>query len=137
MILLDTHIMVWSATDDPKLGKQARSEINRCDVSSPFHVSAISAWEIAMLVKKGRLDLGGPAKNWFEKTSDNPAWRTLPLDAETALESVNLPGDFHGDPADRFLVAAARVHDLTLVTADWSILNYAESGHVSVLDANK
>lgn len=129
--------MVWSATDDQRLGKMAKSAINTCDMTTPFHVSAISAWEIAMLVQKGRIELGGPARNWFKRTSDNPAWRTLPLDVETAIEAVNLPGSFHGDPADRFLVAAARVHDLTLVTADRSILNYAKSGHVSVLDANK
>jgi PIN domain nuclease of toxin-antitoxin system len=135
VILLDTHIMVWSATDDPRLGKQARSMINQCDISAPFHVSAISAWEIAMLVRKGRIDLGGPASNWFNKASDNPAWRNLPLDAETAMASVNLPGDLHGDPADRFLVAAARVHDLSLLTADRLILDYAKSGHVSAIYA--
>lgn len=111
--------------------------INNCDHTNPFLVSAISAWEIAMLVKKGRIDLGGPASNWFNKASDNPAWRNLPLDAETAMASVNLPGDLHGDPADRFLVAAARVHDLTLLTADRSILDYAKAGHVSAFDAGK
>jgi PIN domain nuclease of toxin-antitoxin system len=137
VILLDTHALVWFATGDERLGLSARARIEACNIDQPFFVSAISAWELAMLVGKGRLDLGKSARDWFEQASEIPAWRTLPLDAETAIEAVNLPGNFHGDPADRFLVAAARVHDLTLVTADWSILNYAKSGHVSVLDANK
>lgn len=137
MILLDTHTLVWFATGDQRLGHSVRAIIEACNTDQPFFVSAITAWELAMLVAKGRLDLGKSAREWFEQASKTPAWRTLPLDAEAAIEAVNLPGDLHGDPADRFLVAAARVHDLTLVTADWSILNYAKSGHVSVLDANK
>ena len=137
MILLDTHALVWFATGDERLGLSARARIEACNTDQPFFVSAISAWELAMLVEKGRLDFGKSTRDWFEQASKIPAWRILPLEAETAIESVNLPGDLHGDPADRFLVAAARVHDLTLVTADWSILNYAKSGHVSVLDANK
>lgn len=136
MILLDTHVLIWSAADDPRLGKEARAMINRCDHSEPFSVSAISAWEIAMLVKKGRIDLRGPAENWFKRASNKPAWRTLPLDTETAMASVDLPGDLHGDPTDRFLVAAARVHDLRLLTADRTILDYAWAGHVSVFDAS-
>lgn len=135
MILLDTHILIWSSTDDFRLGKQARFMISQCDIANPFYVSSVSAWEIAMLVKKGRIDLGSPAKNWFNQASESPSWRTLPLDAETAMASVNLPGDLHADPADRFLIAAARVHNLALLTADRAILAYASMGHVKAIDA--
>ncbi len=102
---------------------------------NPFHVSAISAWEIAMLVRKGRLDLGEPAQDWYRAASSHPAWQTIPLDASTAMESVNLPGDFHGDPSDRFLVATARLSGLAFMTADRAILAYAGAGHLKAIDA--
>jgi PIN domain nuclease of toxin-antitoxin system len=135
VILLDTHVMIWSATDDARLGAKGRSMINKCDQSDPFHVSAISAWEIAMLVRKGRIDLGEPAWTWFAKASNHPAWQTIPLDAQVAMDAVNLPGDMHGDPADRFLVATARHQGYSILTADRAILDYAAGGHVKAVDA--
>jgi PIN domain nuclease of toxin-antitoxin system len=135
VILLDTHVVVWSATDDPRLGKRARALIADCGQTSPFYVSAISAWEIAMLVRKGRLDLGEPAQAWFTTASRHPAWQTVLLDVSTAMEAVNLPGDFHGDPADRFLVGTARRNGLAFMTADSAILTYAGAGHLKAISA--
>lgn len=135
MILLDTHVVVWSATDDSRLGKRARTLIGACDQANPFHVSAISAWEIAMLLKKGRIDLGEPAPDWFARASSHTAWQMISLDASAAMEAVNLPGQMHGDPADRFLVATARLNRLAIVTADRAILDYAAGGHVKAINA--
>jgi PIN domain nuclease of toxin-antitoxin system len=135
VILLDTHVVIWSAEGDARLGRNARMLIAERDQTAPFHVSAISAWEIAMLVSKRRLDLGSPAQDWLAKAMKHPAWRTIAIDAATAVESVNLPGDFHNDPADRFIVAAARLGEFALVTADQAILDYAKSGHVKAVDA--
>jgi PIN domain nuclease of toxin-antitoxin system len=137
VILLDTHVVIWSAEGDARLGRQARKLIAERDQTDPFHVSAISAWEIAMLVSKGRLDLGGPAQGWLAKVMRHPAWRTVPIDVEAAVESVNLPGDFHNDPADRFIVAAARLGEFALVTADRAMLEYAKAGHVKAVDASR
>lgn len=135
VILLDTHVVIWSAEGDARLGRKARRLIVERDQTDPFHVSAISAWEIALLVSKGRLDLGGPAQDWLAKVMKHPAWRSIPIDVETAVETVNLPGAFHSDPADRFIVAAARLAGYALVTADQAILDYAKSGHVKAVDA--
>ena len=135
VILLDTHVVIWSATDDLRLGKRARVLISECDQRNPFHVSAISAWEITMLVRKGRLDLGEPAQHWFTTAARHPAWQTIALDAPAAMESVNLPGNFHGDPSDRFLIATARLNGLAILTADRAILDYAAEGHLKSIDA--
>jgi PIN domain nuclease of toxin-antitoxin system len=135
VILLDTHVVIWSAEGDARLGRQARKLIAEKNQTEPFHVSAISAWEIAMLVSKGRLDLGGPAQDWLVKVMKHPAWQTIPVDAAAAAESVNLPGSFHNDPADRFIVATARLQGLALVTADAAILAYSRAGHVKAIDA--
>jgi PIN domain nuclease of toxin-antitoxin system len=95
----------------------------------------MSAWEIAMLVSKGRLDLGGQARDWLAKVMKHPAWQTIPVDAAAAVESVNLPGDFHNDPADRFIVATARLNGFAVVTADRAILEYSRAGHAKAIDA--
>ncbi len=136
VILLDTHVLIWSAEGDARLGPKARRVIAERNQTDPFHVSAISAWEIAMLVSKRRLDLGGPAREWLAKAMKHPAWRTVPVDAACAVESVNLPGDFHNDPADRFIIAAARLGDFAVVTADRAILEYSQAGHVKSVDAS-
>jgi PIN domain nuclease of toxin-antitoxin system len=135
VILLDTHVLIWSAEGDARLGRKARKLIAERNQTDPFHVSAISAWEIALLVSNGRLDLGGPAQDWLDKTMKHPAWQTIPVDVAAAVESVNLPGDFHNDPADRFIVAAARLQGFAVVTADRAILEYAKAGHVKAIDA--
>lgn len=137
VILLDTHVLVWSSVPDSRLGTQARELIAGCTADNPFYVSAISAWEIALQVKKGRINFGMPVAKWFKKASAHPAWRTIPLDASTAMDSADLPGEVHGDPADRFLIAVARSAGLHILTADRNILAYAKAGHVLAFDAEK
>ena len=137
MILLDTHALLWSVNDSRRLGPKSREIIESRSKSDPYYVSAITAWEIALLVNRGRLDLGLTARDWFVEVMMQPAWRTIVIDNEIAFESINLPGEFHNDPADRFLVATARINNLTLMTADRPILEYAKSGYVKVIDASK
>jgi PIN domain nuclease of toxin-antitoxin system len=135
MILLDTHVVIWSAIDDRRLGPLSRKLIGDRNRMDPFYVSAISSWEIAMLVKKGRLDLGQPAQTWLKNAMQDPVWRSLPIDSTTSIEAVNLPGMFHNDPADRFIVATSRLNSLALITADKAILDYSKAGHVNAVDA--
>jgi PIN domain nuclease of toxin-antitoxin system len=135
MILLDTHVVIWSVIDDPRLGAHARKLIGDSKRSEPFHVSAITSWEIAMLVKKGKLELGQTAQTWLRKAMQNPVWRSVPIDSTIALESVDLPGTFHNDPADRFIVATARLNYFALITADKAILDYAKAGYLTAIDA--
>jgi PIN domain nuclease of toxin-antitoxin system len=135
VILLDTHVVIWAAMDDPRLGKRARELIEKLDRTNPFCVSAISAWEIALLVQKGRVNLGTPAKTWLLQLMKQQGWRNLPVDFDIAIESVNLPGELHSDPSDRIIIATARLNDCTIMTADRAILAYAKAGHVKAIDA--
>jgi PIN domain nuclease of toxin-antitoxin system len=87
-------------------------------------VSVISCWEIAKLVQLGRLALPDSPLRWFEQALSYPGLRLLPLTPEIVVESTQLPGDFHRDPADQMIVATARLNDCPLLTSDTKILRY-------------
>ena len=93
-------------------------------------LSQISTWEIAHKVSIGKIELARPLDIWLRENTEGIVLLDLPL--EVVVESTRLPGSFHEDPADRFIVANARVHDLVLVTGDKPILQYAAEGHVKV-----
>jgi PIN domain nuclease of toxin-antitoxin system len=86
-----------------------------------------------MLEAKGRIQLPIPLLEWFRLASPYNLIKVLPLSPEIAIESTRLPGIFHADPADRIIVATARVHSLTIITADAKIRNYR---HISALAAS-
>lgn len=93
-------------------------------------LSQISAWEIALKVSNGKIRLNLPVARWLEECSAGLRW--LDLSLPIVVDATTLPGDFHEDPADRFIVATARHHRLTLITADETILAWAAEGHVAV-----
>ena len=97
-------------------------------------MSAISVWEIGVQHAKGRIQLSAPLRDWVRDALAPVGITFLPLDAESAVESTLLPGEPHGDPADRFLIAAARTKGLVLATRDEAILDYGNAGHVKVLE---
>jgi PIN domain nuclease of toxin-antitoxin system len=132
--LLDTHIWFWLVRGaEGKLAPNIAAKLERAARTRPLGVSVISIWEIAMLVKKGRIELGLPLRDWVEAAFDNRGFKLIALDAKIAIESCDLPGDFHPDPADRFLVASARLDNAVLVTRDERILEYAKAGHVKAM----
>jgi PIN domain nuclease of toxin-antitoxin system len=136
LLLYDTHAWVWSAAGDAKqLGIGARRAIERAERDGGLRVSAISVWEVAMLQAKGRLQLSLDLAQWVRQALAAPGTRLVGLEPEIAIESTRLPGDLHGDPADRILVATARILGARLLTRDRPILAYAEQGHLSVVDA--
>jgi len=136
-LLIDTHIWIWLSFGTPGVFSPAmQKRLDLSDRANPLHVSFISAWEVAMLGAKGRLNLEMPTVAWIEQSLSHPAMRLLALDdPAVAVESNELPGDFHSDPADRLLVATARIGGFTLVTRDQKILDYGKAGHVNVLAA--
>lgn len=135
-LLLDTHVWIWYAQgSEGLLSKATLSAIERARQAQCLHVSTISIWEIGMLCAKEKISLSMPASEWIRRAASMPGLRLLTLDAETAFESTQLPGNPHCDPADRFLIAAARVHKLRLVTADRKIRNYGKAGYAQVLAA--
>lgn len=135
-LLLDTHIWLWYAEGVAgRLSPAILAAIDRSRIEHRLHVNAVSVWEIGMLCAKGKISLSAPVSEWVRRSLSMPGIRLQALDAETALESTQLPDNPHGDPADRFLIAAARVHGLGLVTADKKICAYGKAGHIQVLPA--
>ena len=98
-------------------------------------VSAITPWEIALLVEKGRLQIAMDLGDWIQTVRQMPSIDLMPIEPVIAIDSVRLPGEFHADSADRLIVATARHRRVPLVTADQAILAYAAEGHVQVIDA--
>jgi PIN domain nuclease of toxin-antitoxin system len=117
------------------LGPPIRETIEDAGRADEVLVPVAAFWEIAMLVMKRRLELGSPIASWARDVMARPGLVVAPLTPEIAIESYALPGRFHGDPADRMIVATSRGSDAILVTRDRDILRYGEAGHVSVLAA--
>lgn len=130
--LLDTHVWLWSHEAHEKFGRKAQS-ILTSDEDERL-ISAISTFEIARLISKGRLALRQSFRSWSVQSLHDLVATPIDVTHEVAWEAYNLPGSFHKDPADRLLVATARLHDLTLLTADDSILRYA---HVKTVSAGR
>lgn len=126
MILLDTHVLVHYASDDRKLGKRARAAIDRALARDEVFVSALSFWEMAMLVAKDRLTLDTTVSA-FRTATLATGIQEAPVDGEIAIAAGEL-ADHHGDPADRLLVATALVRGLTLLTADTILLAWKLRG---------
>lgn len=129
MIILDTHIWIWWVGENPELTPEYKDLIDSRQTGG-IGVSSISCWEIALLNSRGRLDLSEPVLRWLEISLSLPNTILLPLSPRIAVESNNLPGKFHRDPADRIIVATARVYNCPLITYDTEILKY---GHVKLL----
>lgn len=125
MIVLDTHALVWWVDGESLLSKKARTTIDRELDKGQIILSAISAWEIAMLVEKERLVLSMDVETWLATVAKIEVVRFMPVDSEIAINSVELPGKFHRDPADRIIVATARKLAVPLVTQDDKIRAYS------------
>lgn len=124
MIVLDTHALVWWVSGDATLSRKARKTIEKEMEDGEILISAISAWEIAMLVEREKLVLSMEVERWMNTVSEIDAVRIVPMDVEILVKSVNLPREFHKDPADRMIVATARKFSVPLVTKDDKIRAY-------------
>jgi len=124
VIVLDTHVLVWWVSGNAALSKKAKALISRELKGGQIIVSAITAWEIAMLVAREKLLLSMDVEQWLSTVAEIPALQFFPLDIEVAAKSVLLPGTFHKDPADRMIVATARKLAAPLVTKDEKLRAY-------------
>ena len=126
MIVLDTHALIWWVDGDNRISEAARKIIQQelDDDNGQILVSSITAWEIALLVDKGRLALTMDVSDWLNIVSEIPSVQFVPVDNEIGVRSVQLPGEFHPDPADRMITALARHHSVPVVTADKKIRDY-------------
>ncbi|RYG43647.1 type II toxin-antitoxin system VapC family toxin [bacterium] len=123
LIVLDTHEWIWLADRNTRSSQHAREQMET-HRSTGLMVSAISLIEVANAARKGRLFINKPLTDWFEDALSLPGVELYPLDAAVASASVDLPGEFHKDPADRIIVATARVLDVPLLTSDDLIRRY-------------
>src|SRR5712692_2707896 len=114
-LLLDTHIWIWSNVEAHKLSSEVMREL--ASPENERYLSAVSVWEVILLLEKKRVQLNGDLGEWFEKSKLELGLIEVPLNWEIAHEIRNTILGYR-DPADRFLVATAKVYDLTLVTAD-------------------
>jgi PIN domain nuclease of toxin-antitoxin system len=121
--LLDTHILLWWLSESPRLSPQQRRLLEQADAGNPAFVADISLWEIATLFSLGRIRLHLPLRDWLEQATAPPLIHRLPITPAVAAELATLPDSFHRDPADRILVATARVFGATLVTQDRRIID--------------
>ncbi len=124
MIVLDTHVWIWWLSNKEKLSKYAMRSIEQAVAESSLVLSSISTWEIAMLVEKKRLELSINVRDWIRKTEGLSFVQFVPMDNTILLRSVELPGEFHADPADRMIVATALTMGLPVVTKDRKIQSY-------------
>lgn len=126
MILLDTCAAIWAVSADASLARQPRAAIAAAAAEKHLYLSAISAWEIATLVRRGRLSLTISSKAFIDRIFGEPGVVECPVDRNIASAAGELGNEFPGDPADRLIVATAIVHGLRLMTRDRRILTYAK-----------
>lgn len=132
-LLLDTCAAIWVANKEPVADELVR-EIQRAETAGDvIFVSPVSAWEIGMLVSRGRISLPTSPDRWFASLLRAPSIRLLSLPPQVLIASSYLPGSPPNDPADRILAAAAREYGYTLVTRDRPLLSYADQGHLRAL----
>ena len=119
--LLDTHILLWWLEGAGRLSRVQQRLLDDIKPGAPFGVAGISLWEIAMLHSLGRIALSMQLREWLQRAVAPPLVQLFDLTPAIAAEVANLPDSFHRDPADRILVATARVYRATLVTSDGRI----------------
>ena len=131
-LLLDTCACLWLTHGDD-LRADAVSAVANAQQVRGVYVSAITAWEVATLVAKGRYRLKVPTGLWFARLLDLPGMALASLTPDVLVASVELPGEPPADPADRMICATARQHGLAVMTRDRRILEYGAAGHVNTM----
>ncbi len=117
-VLLDTHIWVKWLTPNAALSARELDGLDKAAAKRELHVAAISLWEVQVLHAKRRVELPLPFAEWLLRATDARAVTIVPLDIEVVTALDALPAKFHGDPADRLIVATARAHAMLLATHD-------------------
>ena len=134
-LLLDTHIWIWLVKGDQTLAPETRDIIRAASPVGNPRIAAITLWEVTLLASRSRIELSEPTLPWLEDALARSGTVVEPLTPRIAAESYQLPSDFHRDPADRMIVATARLIRAALMTRDHAILDYAAHGHLTAIAA--
>ncbi len=121
IVLLDTHFWIWWLTARSPLKATERDALDAAAEAGGVYLAAISLWEAQLLHAKHRLQLPLPFSDWLTRATESRVLTILPLDREVVIAVDGLPARFHGDPADRLIVATARTHGIPLATNDRAI----------------
>ncbi len=122
MISIDTHIIIWDALKPEALSRKAKKAINQANENDGIVISEISLWEIAMLMKKNRLEIKVPFQEFIDLIISSNNYILKGITPKIADLSVNLPGEINQDPADRLICATSIIYKAPLVTADKNLL---------------
>jgi PIN domain nuclease of toxin-antitoxin system len=122
VIVLDTHVLVWSQFEQKQLGKKSVAMLERRWSRGEVAIPAIAFWEVGLLIERGRLNLKISLKEWRQQLIDAGVIE-FPLTSEIAIRALDFSG-LHPDPADRFIAATAIIHGATLMTADEKLLSW-------------
>ena len=120
-VLLDTHVWIWWLTPGSPLSARERGALDLAAENRRVHLAAISLWEAQVLHSRKRIELPVPFGEWISAAADFRVLTLLPLDVDVVVAADSLPPAFHGDPADRLIVATARAHAMALATRDSGI----------------
>jgi PIN domain nuclease of toxin-antitoxin system len=134
-VLLDTHVWIRLQTLSHPLSREAITAIQSANALRTVYVPAISIWEIALLTRRKRLQLDIPISRWVAEALDKPGIQVLPLSIDIAIEAAELPEPMYKDPADRMIVASARIEGLTLITSDKPMLRVARHFRMACIQA--
>lgn len=135
MYLLDTHVACWAVLDADRIKPATRKTIEEALGAEKLAIADITLWEIAMLIQRRRLIVTLPHQQWIQQVVESLQLHVIPMTSQIVGDSVQLPENFHADPADQLIVATARCMNATLVTRDEKILSWAKSGFVKILAA--
>jgi PIN domain nuclease of toxin-antitoxin system len=120
-LLLDTHILIWWLSRNSKLPAEYRNHLDEASTDAPLWIADISLWEIALLHRLGRIEFDLPLLDWLERATAPPLVRRVGIDPRIAATVAELPDTVPRDPADRIIVATAKVLKAKLMTLDGKI----------------
>lgn len=129
MIIIDTHILLWWKLNDDSLKIKYRDILEQ-NQSEIIGVSAVSLMEIICLYDRDRINLSEDPKRWIAGIIAEPRITAVSISAKIAIDAFRLPGNFHKDPADRIIVASARVHNCPILSQDAKITEYYHVKHI-------
>jgi PIN domain nuclease of toxin-antitoxin system len=132
-LLLDTHTAIWLTENQPIASTAVEAIDAAYQAGATLFVSAITAWEVGLLVSRNRLSMVAKPERWFQRLLAIPGVRLADLSPDILIASSFLPGETPRDPADRIILATARDLGATLVTRDRVLLKYGEYGQVSTI----
>jgi PIN domain nuclease of toxin-antitoxin system len=133
-LLLDTHFWIWHQLGVAEnVGHRAQGAIQEAADAGNLLLSVISVWELGLLEAKGRIHLDSACEDWVQEALATPGLVLVPLTPEIAIDSTRLPHPFHGDPADRIIIATARRLGARLATRDAKMLAWGRKHGLALL----